>query len=75
VKATAAARRVTVYVEGMTCRHCVRDVTARLRDVEGVKRVSADATTCLVVLRGTMSERDVLAAFADTSYAVRMVAG
>jgi copper chaperone CopZ len=75
VKAGTVARRMTVHVDGMTCRHCVRDVTARLRDVEGVERVSADASTCLVVLRGTMREPDVLEAFADTPYVVRVVAG
>ena len=35
---------VTLLVPGMTCRHCVRTVTAALRDVPGVTRVQADLT-------------------------------
>jgi hypothetical protein len=34
---------MTVLVPGMTCRHCVRKVTAALRDVAGVALVQADA--------------------------------
>ena len=43
---------LTLLVPGMTCRHCVRKVTAALRDVPGVQLVQADLTTATVVLRG-----------------------
>ncbi|HUR13400.1 MAG TPA: heavy-metal-associated domain-containing protein [Mycobacteriales bacterium] len=65
-------RRLQVHVDGMTCRHCVRDVTARLRDVDGVETVAADATSSLVVLQGTMSDQAVMAALAGSSYAVHV---
>ena len=53
---------LTVAVPGMTCRHCVRAVTAALRDVPGVEAVRADAATASVVLLGTSRPVEVLAA-------------
>ena len=55
-------------VSGMRCRRCVREVTARLRDVAGVERVTADPTRSTVHLVGSMTRADVLAAFEGTSY-------
>lgn len=49
-------------VPGMTCRHCVRTVTAALRDVPGVELVQADARATTVVLSGEPLATDVLAA-------------
>jgi len=46
----------------MTCRHCVRTVTASLRDVAGVTVVQADARTRSVVLRGDMTQENAAAA-------------
>ena len=59
---------ITVSVAGMTCRHCVRTVSARLRDVPGVVAVQADATTTTVVLHGTMDADDVLAALDEVGF-------
>jgi copper chaperone len=53
---------LTLLVPDMTCRHCVRKVTAALRDVAGVQLVQADLTTTSVVLRGDPTVADVLAA-------------
>lgn len=61
-------------VPGMGCRLCVREVTSRLRDVPGVETIAADTTTNTVLLRGTMTARDVLAAFAGSKYAPAVVA-
>ena len=36
-------RHIELTVGGMSCRRCVREVTARLRDVPGVETVSANA--------------------------------
>lgn len=55
-------------VSGMACRRCVREVTARLRDVAGVERVIADPVRSTVRLVGSMTRADVLAAFEGTSY-------
>jgi copper chaperone CopZ len=59
---------MTLYVGGMGCRRCVREVTARLRDVSGVQTVVADSATSTVRLGGSMSVEDVLDAFTGTAY-------
>lgn len=61
-------RQVELSVRGMGCRRCVREVTARLRDVPGVVTVAADVTTRTVRLVGSMSDGDVLASLAGTTY-------
>ncbi|MCY4728560.1 cation transporter [Nocardioides sp. STR2] len=55
-------------VSGMSCRRCVREVTARLRDVAGVERVVADPLRSTIHLVGSMTRADVLAAFEGTTY-------
>ena len=64
---------VTLHVGGMGCRQCVREVTARLRDVPGVVVVTADAGQERVVLTGSMSTEAVLDALAGTPYRVRVL--
>ena len=60
--------QMTLYVAGMGCRRCVREVTARLRDVSGVQTVVADSATSTVRLGGSMTVEDVLDAFVGTTY-------
>ena len=67
-------RDLHLLVGGMGCRHCVREVTARLRDVPGVERVVADASTNRVLLTGSMSRADVMGALSETTFVVRVVA-
>ena len=66
------SRQLSLLVVGMGCRRCVREVTARLRDVPGVETVSADHGDCLVQLSGSMQLTDVLAAFTGTTYRPRL---
>jgi copper chaperone CopZ len=61
-------RQLNLFVGGMSCRRCVREVTARLRDVPGVETVSANPSDCMVRLSGSMRLADVLAAFTGTTY-------
>jgi copper chaperone CopZ len=61
-------REVRLSVGSMSCRHCVREVTGWLRDVPGVETISADATTGTVVVSGTMTVDEVLAAFGGSQY-------
>ena len=58
----------------MGCRHCVREVTGWLRDVPGVETIAADARAGTVVVAGTMTVADVLAAFAGTQYSPQVLA-
>ena len=60
--------QITLHVDGMRCRSCVREVTARLRDVPGVQTVVADASASTVRLAGSMTVADVLATLAGTTY-------
>lgn len=64
---------VDLMIGGMRCRHCVREVTARLRDVPGVETVMADARRSLVRLSGTMTVADVREALVGLSYPVRVL--
>ena len=43
---------LTMRVPGLTCRHAVRVVSARLRDVPGVESVEVDGPAGWVVVRG-----------------------
>jgi copper chaperone CopZ len=65
----APAATLALRVPGMTCRHCVRDVTRLLRDVPGVETVAADPAAALVVVGGTMALADVVGALAAGGYA------
>ena len=65
-------RQLSLYVGGMSCRRCVREVTARLRDVPGVETISADSGDCVVRLSGSMQLADVLGAFAGTTSLPRL---
>ena len=53
---------LSLLVPGMTCRRCVRKVTAALRDVPSVQLVRADLRTTTVVLHGEPTVADVVAA-------------
>ena len=66
-------RDLHLLVGGMGCRHCVREVTARLRDVPGVERVIADAATNRVVLTGSMTVADAMNALSGTTFVARIV--
>jgi copper chaperone CopZ len=60
-------------VGGMRYRHCVREVTSRLRDVPGVDTVTADADRSMVRLSGTMSVYEVLGAVRGLGYPVQLL--
>jgi cation transport ATPase len=64
--------QLNLFVGGMSCRRCVREVTALVRDVPGVETVSANAGDCMVRLSGSMRAADLLAAFAGTTYRPRL---
>ena len=61
-------RHIELTVAGMACRRCVREVTARLRDIPGVLQVVADARSSVVRVSGSMTEADLVRALAGTTY-------
>ena len=59
---------LTMCVPGLTCRHAVRVVSARLRDVPGVESVEVDGPAGWVVVRGQVDARQVRAALVEVGY-------
>ena len=59
---------VQLHVPGMSCRHCVRAVTARLRDLAGVVAVEADAENARLVVHGDVTVEQVEAAVAEVPF-------
>lgn len=53
---------IKLTVPAMACRHGVRAVTARLRDLPGVATVEADLRTATLVVHGELTEEQVRAA-------------
>ena len=68
-------RTMGLVVGGMRCQRCVREVTARLRNVPGVETVMADTGSSVVRLAGTMSVDDVLGPFRGLTYRWRSSVG
>lgn len=66
-------RTIGLVVGGMNCRRCVREVTARLRDVPGVKTVTAGTGSSVVRVAGTMTVDDVLGAIRGHTYPVELL--
>ncbi len=59
---------IVLSVPGMTCRHCVRAVSASVGDVPGVVAVEADATSATVRVRGTAQLDALRSAVADAGH-------
>lgn len=66
-------RTIELVVCGMRCRRCVREITARLRDVAGVETVMVDQGNSVVRLAGSMTAGDVLQAFRGLPYPVEIL--
>ena len=66
-------RTMGLVVGGMRCQRCVREDTARLRNVPGVETVMADTGSSVVRLAGTMTVDDVLGAFRGLTYPVELL--
>ncbi len=55
-------------VPAMTCRHCVRAVSAQVRDVTGVVSLEADATSRTVRVQGRADPDELCSAIAAAGY-------
>ncbi len=59
----------TVFsVPAMTCRHCVRAISAQVRDVSGVVVLEADTTTRSIRVQGPADPDAVRSAIAAAGY-------
>ncbi len=66
---TPQGREETVFsVPAMTCRHCVRAVSAQVRDVTGVVALEADVTTRTMRVQGPAEPDAVRSAVAAAGY-------
>ncbi len=63
-----ALEETVLSVPAMTCRHCVRAVSAQVRDVTGVVAVEADATTRTVRVQGSAQLDALCSAIAAAGY-------
>ena len=64
----------TVFsVPAMTCRHCVRAVSAQVRDVMGVVALDADATTRTLRVHGPAELDALCSAIAAAGYEAVLV--
>ena len=56
------------FVPAMTCRHCVRAISAQARDVRGVMALEADTTTRTIRVQGPADRDAVRSAIAAAGY-------
>lgn len=69
------AVEATVFsVPAMTCRHCVRAISAQVRDVTGVVAIEANARTRTVRVRGAAEPDALRSAIATAGYEAVLVA-
>lgn len=55
-------------VPAMACRHCVRAISAQVRDVRGVVALEADTTTRTICVQGAADPDEVRSAIAAAGY-------
>ena len=60
-------------VPAMTCRHCVRAISAQVRDVDGVVALEADTTSRTIRVQGVADPEAVLSAIAAAGYEALLV--
>ncbi len=59
---------VVLSVPAMTCRHCVRAISVRVRDVVGVVAITADPMSRSLRVQGAARPDAVRSAVADAGY-------
>lgn len=63
-----AVEDIVLSVPAMTCRHCVRAISAEVRDGVGVVVVEADLTSRTLRVQGTPQPDALRSAIADAGY-------
>lgn len=60
-------------VEGMTCGHCVKAVTAAIQKLDGAAQVLVDLAAGTVQIDGRIAQEDAVRAIQDSGYTVTRV--
>lgn len=68
-------REVVVSVEGMSCRHCVRSLSAHVSRIVGVGVFSVDLAGGRLVVRAPVGDRDVVSAVERAGFRATLVSG
>ncbi len=63
-----ALEETVLSVPAMTCRHCVRAISAQVLDVAGVVAIEADLTSSTVRVRGSAPTGALVSAITDAGY-------
>jgi copper ion binding protein len=65
----------TVFIEGMTCNHCVHHVEEALKELNGVKSAKADLTgkKAVIELTQDVSDKDIQNAIDEAGYEVTKI--
>lgn len=58
-------------VEGMTCQHCVRNVTEAIEDLDPAADIRVDLASGLVDVKGTAPRDTIRQAIVDAGYRTR----
>lgn len=66
-----------IFVEGMTCNHCVNHVTEALEELEGVIKaeVSLESKTAVIEMSTEVKDEDIKFAIDDVGYEVAGIEG
>jgi copper chaperone len=59
-----------IFIEGMSCGHCVKHVTNALTELAGVSDVKVDLTSKTATVEGNISDDAIKAAIEDAGYDV-----
>ncbi|GIM28044.1 hypothetical protein CPJCM30710_07100 [Clostridium polyendosporum] len=59
-----------VFIEGMSCGHCVNHVTNALSELDGISSVEVNLEGKYAIVEGSASEQEIKAIIEDTGYDV-----
>lgn len=68
-------REVVVSVEGMSCRHCVRSLSAQVSRIVGGGVFSVDLAGGRLMVRAPVADRDVVSAVERAGFHATVVSG
>lgn len=70
-RASEAAEKVTLSIDGMSCGHCVRAVTSALSGLKSGRLRDVGIGFAEIEVLGPSAESDAIAALADSGYSAK----